>query len=119
MSNKKFRPLTKEQRERFKQLYVEGYSFSLIFEMLGCYDPDDRGSSKYERLGRAYRKRLGLQPRGNVKPIFYRGKVTPELLVNRRIRNLNRMIPQQEKRLTDWKAELASLLSKYKQSDSH
>jgi hypothetical protein len=108
----RFKPLSKDQRERFKELYLAGYSFSLIFEKLGCYDADDRGSGKYEVLGRAYRKRLGLQPRGNVKPKFYRGQVTAELIVNRRIGKLKKMIPEQEKRLTDWKAELVSLLKK-------
>ncbi len=58
----RFKSLSKDQRERFKELYLAGYSFSLIFEKLGCYDADDRGSGKYEVLGRAYRKRLGLEP---------------------------------------------------------
>jgi hypothetical protein len=106
------KPLSKDQRERFKELYLAGYSFSLIFEMLGCYVHEDRFSGKYERLGGAYRKRLGLQPRGNVKPKFYRGQVTAELIVNRRIGKLKKMIPEQEKRLTEWKAELVSLLKK-------
>jgi hypothetical protein len=106
------KPLSKDQRERFKELYLAGYSFSLIFEKLGCYNADERSSGKYERLGRAYRKRLGLQPRGNVKPKFYRGKVTAELLVDRRVKKLKRLIPEQEKKLADWKAELASLLEK-------
>ncbi len=50
------KPLSKDQRERFKELYLAGYSFSLIFEKLDCYSPDDHGSNKYEMLGRAYLK---------------------------------------------------------------
>jgi predicted DNA-binding protein YlxM (UPF0122 family) len=107
----RFKPLTQEQQEIFKKLYLEGYSASMIYEKLGYpYKPEYQ--QRYSALLRAYRIRLGLPMRGfRVKPKFYRvpqPKITDEMERKHRIKQLEKMIPKWENRVALWKQELAS-----------
>lgn len=67
MRNRKtaFPRLTEKQKEKFKELYLKGYSSTLIFKELGQNYRGDvwRASSPNERM-RRYRIKLGLPKRG-------------------------------------------------------
>lgn len=116
----RFKPLTKEQQETFKELYLAGYSGSLIYEKLG-YPYNTNCTQRYSALMRSYRIKLGLPRRVNsqeqvMKPKFYRfpqPKITTEQRKQERIQKLENMIPRQERKLNAWKTELTKLCSSF------
>jgi hypothetical protein len=104
------KPLTCEQRKQFKELYLQGYSASLIFEKLGFpYDVND--TFKYNQRMRYYRVSLGLPKRGlNSKPKFTRHKVADKNAVTmQRIEQLNKSIDYWQSKIAKWKHELRKL----------
>lgn len=102
--------LSKEQQERFRQLYLQGYSAPLIFEKLGF--PPAVGwneSARYTFLARRYRKKLGLNVRER-KTIIGKHWCPPEETKRKRdiarIVKLKNSIMLAEAKIDKWKKEI-------------
>lgn len=109
----KAKPLTKQQKEQFKELYLQGYSASLIFEKLGYpYSPELQ--NKYQQLMRAYRIRLNLPLRGSgsvpkFKRLAFDKAELSKLKRQQEIKRLKRQIASWTIRIEDWKRLLQTL----------
>jgi hypothetical protein len=105
------KPLTIEQKEIFKTLYLQGYSASLIFENLGFpYNVND--SHKYNQRMRYYRVKLKLPIRGiGSKPQISRHHVANKILKReKRIEQIRLSLLHWETKIKDLKQELSQLI---------
>jgi hypothetical protein len=112
MKPKKFPPLTREQLDRFKELYERGCSARLIFKELGQdYGTADSLVSGLERRFANYRQRLGLPAR----PLGFRPTYNVKNLAYEKERQERRKkrIKKLEKMLTYWPSKWAERLEKW------
>jgi hypothetical protein len=104
------KPLTEDQQKHFIDLYLQGYSASLIFERLGFpYDVND--SFAYNQRMRYYRVKLNLPSRGvGFIPKHTRHKtVKSDVKRKRRIETLVYSICYWNAKIDQWRKELDQL----------
>ena len=100
--------LTKKQEERFKELYLQDYSASLIFEELGQpYDNFSKASSRMAYL----RDKFGLPKRGcQHKPKHKKhGKMRSKESILKRLNKISYMIQNGRKKILLWQEEARQL----------
>jgi len=109
--------LTDSQLAMFKELYLMGYSGSLIFEKLGQPYSKEKFHLANSRM-RIYRVKLGLPMRGIGSKPRYSRYPQPTLArinrIQRRIKKLKVMIPCWQKKIHEWQVELENLEGKLK-----
>ena len=118
---KQYKKLTNEQQEQFKELYLEGYSATRIFEQLGQYYEKGKSASAGSRMG-YYRKKLGLPYREiNVLERRRDKKYTRYFVLEddettrqkkkaiKRIEKIKKNINNTKKRINKWRKEKENL----------
>jgi len=104
-----YKPLTKEQQEKFKEMWNQGYTYMEIFSELG--QPYEYVHMAVSR-GMNYRKKLNLSKRpANWKYSFYSDFWKQRSIERQKERKqkLEQMIFRWDKKINEWKQELATL----------
>lgn len=106
-----------KQQEQFKELYLKGYSATMIFREFNQYYDVNSPNASIRMQG--YRRRLGLPKRGGGFKPTVSATNNPEILAEYqeqkrqlRIKKLRQMIPVWMKRVKLWANELQTLEQK-------
>ena len=112
---KPHKALTEEEEKKFKELYLEGYSATLIFEMLGQPYPKGNSARANGRM-RTYRIKLGLNPRGMFsKPKYAQNRFKSDaekITLQKRYKKIPIMIQNARKKIETWREEYRELEKK-------